>query len=422
MKKSLFLLSAALLYAQNITITDLFDKIKQLPETKLDQIKIKETKVMKKSVVSSLYPQINLFMNAEHYNSPFSIKPLTPTESAQLIQMRQSIPFSQNILRIGFDFSMPLFIKSIYDTKEKINHLIEANKYKAKLNLLQREATLVTLLSNYEYLVSLKKALITQKNSINQTINAIKVGVEVGRIPEFKLLRLKDSLNQIDIKINEIDTKITETLSNIYTLTKTKLNAPVKFNAYKVEEKEFIQIKPIKESIKASTYDIKAKKDEYIPKIMLKANANRAMGWAYNTGERVFENTGVIGIYLNWSVFNKKNSSEIQKAKIEKISNTLTLQKTLKDLKAKVAQIDENLQIIKKSITLAKKSVALKKELLNSAKVAFKLNTMTVDEYLQYENDLANAKANLANLLALKKSLIAQKALIYGNNFKKVFK
>jgi hypothetical protein len=47
---------------------------------------------------------------------------------------------------------------------------------------------------------------------------------------------------------------------------------------------------------------------------------------------------------------------------------------------------------------------------------------MTVDEYLKYEDDLAKAKATLANLIASKNSLIAQKALIYGNNFKKVFK
>ena len=54
--------------------------------------------------------------------------------------------------------------------------------------------------------------------------------------------------------------------------------------------------------------------------------------------------------------------------------------------------------------------------------MAFKLNRMSVDEYLNYEDDLAKQRANLANLIALKNSLIAQKALIYGKNLKKVFK
>jgi hypothetical protein len=71
---------------------------------------------------------------------------------------------------------------------------------------------------------------------------------------------------------------------------------------------------------------------------------------------------------------------------------------------------------------LTKDSIGLKEELLKGAKVAFKLDRMSVDEYLKYEDALANEKANLANLIALKNSLISQKALIYGKNLKKVFK
>ena len=64
----------------------------------------------------------------------------------------------------------------------------------------------------------------------------------------------------------------------------------------------------------------------------------------------------------------------------------------------------------------------LKKELLKGAKVAFRLNRMSVDEYLQYEDDLAKTKADLASLIANENTLKANKALIYGENLKKVFK
>ncbi len=419
-KTSIFLASMVFLNAQ--TIHQLFDAVKNLPETKIDNLKVKETKIAKKTVTSSLYPQINLFGNAEHYNSFMSIRPLTPTESAKLTMLNKSIPFSQNIIRVGFDFSMPLFIKSIYDNKEKMSHLINATKYKAKLNLLQREATLVVLLSNYNYLTALKEALLTQKRSIQKTIEAIKVGVEVGRIPEFKLLRLKDAVNQIDINVNQVETNIAKTKSQIYALTKEKLKSPINFEAYEAKAGEYLAVKPIKENIIASKLDVKSKKDEFVPKVMFKINANRGFGWAYNTKDPVALNTASAGIYISWNVFNKKNSSEIEKSKVAYMQNRLELQKTLKDLDAQVQEIDKSLEIIKKSLISAKKSVEIKKELLKSAKVAFKLGTMTVDEYLTYEDDLAKAKANLASLIANKKSLIAQKALIYGNNFKKVFK
>ena len=47
---------------------------------------------------------------------------------------------------------------------------------------------------------------------------------------------------------------------------------------------------------------------------------------------------------------------------------------------------------------------------------------MSVDDYLKYEDNLAKAKADLANLIANKNMLKANKAFIYGKNLKKVFK
>ncbi|WP_456488472.1 TolC family protein [Caminibacter pacificus] len=420
MKKLSLVLIAASLYAADIGT--LFDAIKKQPETKIDNLQVKNAKIAKKSVINSLYPTVNLFSSAEHYNSPFSLRPVTPTQSAYLLKTNASIPFSQNIIRVGFDVSMPLFIKTIYDNKEKMSHIINAAKYKAKLNLLQRESMLVIYLSNLNYLYSLKKALLVQKNSIQESIKAIEVGVKVGRIPEFKLLRLKDAVNQIDIKINDIDSKIADTNSKIYTLTKIHLKKPINFQTSSVKKEEFLAVKPIKENIKASLLDIKAKKDDFLPKVFFKISANRGFGWAYNTKDSVALNTASAGIYINWNIFNKKRNSEVQKAKIEYMNSKLTLQKTIKELTSQIEKIDKTLKIVNRSLSLAKKSVKIKEELLKSAKVAFKLGTMTVDEYLNYENDLALAKANVANLKATKNSLIAQKAFIYGNNFKKVFK
>jgi len=420
MKKLSIALLAISLYAGDIT--QLFNAIEKQPEAKIDNLKVKNAQINKKSVVASMYPKVNLFGNYIHYNVPYSIRPLTPTESAVLLKQNAGIPFSKNIKRIGFDISMPVFIKTIFDNKNKIEHLIKASQYKAKLNLLQRESMLVVYLSNLNYLKELKNALLTQKNSIKKTADAISVGVKVGRIPAFKLERLKDEMNQLDTKIIEIDSKANETYSKIYTLTKIKMTNPINFTINEIKEGEFLAVKPIKEEIKASQYDIKAKEDDFLPKISIKISGNRAFARAYNNYDKVILNSSDAGIYLNWNIFDKKRNSEVQKAKIEYMTSQLTLQKTIKELSSEIDKINKNLKLIDKAIKHAKKSIQIRKNLLQSAKVAFKLNTMTVDEYLQYENQLAQAKADLANLIATKNSLIAQKAFIYGNNFKKVFK
>jgi len=421
MKKALILSIALILNAGEIT--NLFEAIKKTPDTKLDNILIKETKTMKKEVNGNLFPKINIFASYEHFSSPANIKPMPPTVSAQISTQHKGFWFSQNIKKVGFVATMPLFVKEIYDTKNKISYLITANKYKAKLNLLKREALLVTLLSKLNYLYSLKNALKDKQNSISTTYQAIEVGVKSGRIPEFKALRLKDALNQIKIKLTQIDASIANVKSQIYSLTNINLKKPVKFEIVKnISKKEFLALKPLKEKIKADLYDIKAKKDKFLPSFIIKAQGYRAFANAYNNDDNLALNFASIGIYLNWNIFDKSNIAAIEKSKIEKLKDNLTIQKTLKDLNSEVMKIKASLKEVKKAIVLTQNSIAIKEELLKSAKEAFILNTMTVDEYLGYEDDLTAAKANLANLIATKNSLLANLAFIYGNNLERIFK
>jgi len=420
MKKSLLFLLAISLEAT--TIQTLLSAIKNTPDYKLDTIMTKEVKIEKKNIQNSLYPKLNLTASAEHFSIPTAMRSLPPTESAKITATNGSLPFSQNIYRIGFNFSMPLFVKEIYDKKRKMNYIFASTKYTQKINLLKKQASLITLISNLNYSFKLKEALIQQKNSILTTYKSLKVGVDVGRIPEFKLLRLQDSLNQIDIKIANLNQNIAKLQADIFKLTKQNITTPIKLYATKITKGEFISIKPLKEKLKADKYDIKASKDKNIPKVELKISANRAFGKAYNTNDMIGENYASGGVYITWAIFNKQNNSQIEKSKVQYLKTSLNIEKLTKDLTADIKKIDQLLFEINKSIKLTLNSLALKKELLKSAKVAFKMDRMSVDEYLKYEDDLATTKANLASLVATKNSLIAQKALIYGKNLEKVFK
>jgi len=421
MKKTLILSTAMLLHAT--TLSSLFEAIKKAPDTQINNLMVKEMKITKKSVTGKLFPTVNLFASAEHFSNPYNLKPQPPTVAAQIARRRGGYWFSQNIQKIGFNISMPIFVKELYDNEKKLNYLVNAMKYKAKINLLKREAILITLISKLNYLYALKNALVQKQNSIQTTYNAIKVGVQVGRIPKFKLLRLKDALNQIKINLTNINAHIDDIKAQIYKLTKIKIHKPIKILvASNIQKNGFLALKPLEENLKSSNINLKINKDAYLPKIILQAKGYRAFGKAYNNKQNLALNFAGIGIYLKWTIFNKSQNANIEKSEIQNIKNSLLIQKTLKDLTAEVMKINSSLKEIKKAIVLAENSIGLKKELLKSATTAFKLNTMTVDEYLGYEDDLANAKAKLASLIAEKNSLLANLAFIYGNNLERIFK
>jgi outer membrane protein TolC len=405
------------------TLSQLFDAIKKAPESRINDVMTKNMKVNKEAVKSSLFPKISINASIEHYNRDMSLVPLTPTESKIEQMHKNSLPFGQNIAKIGVGLSMPIFVKEIYENHKKMSYLLNAMKEKSKIDLLKRDALLIGLLSNFTYLEDLKKALKAKQFSIKETIKSIQKGVKAGAIPEFNLIRLQDALTQIDIKIGDIETKINSIKSEIYKLTNIVVDYPINFTFTKYQKDNFISLKPIKSTIEADEKSIDAKKSaRWYPKLFLKANVIKGYIKSYNTDNIDERNIANIGLYLRWNVFDKVANKDIQKAKIALIKDKLNLIKTEKDLIAQANKLTYDLVLIQKKLTSAKKSLKFKQELLKSAKVAFRNQSMTVDEYLTYETDLANIKATISSLNAKKKETIANLTFIYGNNFKLVFK
>ena len=78
--------------------------------------------------------------------------------------------------------------------------------------------------------------------------------------------------------------------------------------------------------------------------------------------------------------------------------------------------------MLNQSINLARKSIVNQQQLLKIAKVAFLDHRMSEEEYLRYEDALAKAKASLYGFEAKKWQDIAQLAVIYGNDLKRIVK
>jgi len=405
------------------SLNQLFDAINKAPESRIDEVMLKNMKLNKDKIKSSLFPKISLNASIEHFNRDMSLVPLTPTESKKEQLKNNSLPFGQNIAKIGLSLSMPLFVKEIYENQKKMKNLVKVMKLKSKIDLLKRDALLIGLLSNFNYLFSLKVALLQKKASIQTTIKSIEVGVKNGAIPEFNLLRLQDALTQIDIKVNDIETKINSIKAGIYKLTNIVVDYPINFYSTSYQKDDFVALKPIEWSIKADEKDIDAKKaKKYYPKVFLKANLMKGYVKSYNTDDIDERNIANVGIYLEWNIFDKVANKDIQKAKLNLIKDRLNLSKNEKDLTAEANKLSYDLVLIKKEIIQAKKSIEIKKELLKSAKIAFINQAMNVDEYLGYETDLANAKAKLVGLESKLNQTKANLAFIYGNNFKSIFK
>ena len=91
-------------------------------------------------------------------------------------------------------------------------------------------------------------------------------------------------------------------------------------------------------------------------------------------------------------------------------------------LKAKANNLKITLPLLEKSISFAKKSLNNQRKLLQIAKIAYKSQRMTEEEYLRYEDALANVKANLYLLESKQLQTISNLAVLYGNNLKRILK
>ncbi|AEA34377.1 TolC family protein [Hippea maritima] len=424
MKKILSLLILASfisLNAYSTTIRQLFDALKNQPQTKVDEFFLKSAKAGYSKTTSLFWPKIYATYSYTHYNSPTNLRPLTPTKSSQLMQTNGNLPFSKNIYQIGVNVSMPVFVYPLFSLTKKAQALTKAAKIKKKLNFIRNEAAIVSLNAQLEYIKNLKKAIEGRINSLNTQLNTIKRAVKLGRAAPIEALKIEDSLNRLNIQLNKLNSSEYNVIMSIYTLTGIKLNKPAGMElARPVKEKELFQLKPLEYNLQASKYELKAKEGELLPSIYMQGFIARKFGKSYNTNKHVLRNYGSIGLYLQIPIFDKVVYSDIEKAKSDYIKNRYKLQEYKRQLIAQSKSTKDELKILSKSIILAKKNIKNSEELLKYAKVAFRLQRMTEEEYLRYEDNLLSAKAELLELKLRKWQDISKLAIIYGNDLKEI--
>jgi len=425
MKHKLWLVGlAATLQLQATSITSLLNSLEKRPEHRLDMLDVEKSTLGRQAVSDKLMPTVNLYGGYEVYSSPNGLLPVAPNELIGMVK-DQSIgqPFSKNIFREGVNFTWPLFVKSIYTLEDKAELLNLAAKEKKQLNLIQREAVVVGSVAQLRYLEALKNALKAKKRSILQTQITIRVKVKEGRAAQSAIFVLNSHINELDIAMNNIDQSINLLSSKIETLTgiHLKQSIPLRVKA-SVRRGEIFALRPLRSKVEAGKKGMQAADEAYIPSIVTKGNYTFSQADAYNNGKSVHEDFGTAGIYISMPIFDTSKGTASQQAKVDYLKEKTTLDQTEHALTVQAKQLEHEIRLLKKSVALAKKSVADQKRLLKIAKVSFSNGTSTQEEYLRYEDALADAKAALYKAKAQQWQDTAQLAVIYGNDLRRIVK
>ena len=159
-----------------------------------------------------------------------------------------------------------------------------------------------------------------------------------------------------------------------------------------------------------------------IDALVLNGNYSHAYANAYNNNGAVSTDFATIGVTLKIPLF---EIDQYKKMKLEKI-NVAELQNELNKMRleftAQASQLKTSIAIIINSEELYKQSIIDKIELLNIAKVGYKNDRISIEDYLKYEDDLLLEKSNLYKIKAQKWQILMKLAVIYGNNIEELVK
>ncbi len=403
------------------TMGELFDALKNHSQTKSDEMVIEKAKIARSQARAKLYPTINLFGTFDNYSTPTGMVPVPPDTLVGLVRDSSTQPFSYNIYKGGANFSMPIFVKSIYSTADKARILQKSAQSKKRINLLQNEAVIVGSNANLEYLQALKKSLDIKEQSLLETEKTLKIKVDNGRSPASALYKINDSLNQVSIAKNSIDLQKQKLISSIEAITGIRLDNPIQMQeTSQLKSGELASLQPLQEKVKASRIGVRIEKEKLYPTVVAHGSYAFSSATAYNNAQDVNEKYGDVGVLVNIPLLSMGQYEEISKSKIELRADEISLEKLRDELSARENMLQTSLPLLDNSIKLSHKSVHNKEKLLEIAKVNYKSGRLSTEEYLRYEDDVVDAKAKLYQAKAEKWQTMMELAVIYANNIEEI--
>lgn len=408
----------------NNNLQYLFTQLKQQPISKSDVLKIEQAKAAKKIINSQFYPDIDAIGKYDYASIPTSMYPLPPNELLPMVQ-NQSIPqpFSKNIYRLGAAIAMPIFVKSIYTLSSQAKIGIEAAVDQQYLNLIKNEAIIVSSNANLIYLQQLDSALSSKRNSLLITKSVIVVKVNNGRAPETLLTNINNAINELDILKNDLHIQKEEITATIANLTGVSITEAIPMQLIdNIKEGEIKSLLPLQKKVTAAQLSLQSEKDKLLPSLYLLGNYTNNFANAYNNNKSINTSYTTMGLLLKFPLFNKSQWAKINQSKINVESTNNELSIATQSLQTQAQQLLNTLQLLQHAVQLYQNSIKEKETLLQTAKVSFSIDQMTIEDYLKYEDDVVFEKTKLYKTQAQIWQTLMKLAVIYGNDIQTIVK
>jgi len=403
---------------QAATMQQLFEGLKGHYQTQLGELEVRQSVNALELVKAQLYPTIRLFGSTTHYNSPTNLRPVTPTENADVAP---DFPFSRNIARIGATLSMPLYVASLYTLADRAAVMQRSAREKKRIDVLKNEATLVGANANLRYLEELRQALHQKRSTLRTTEKIVRYKVESGRAPRSALLKVQDRLEQIEIAINSLEIQRENVRALIENLSGIELTRAVPMRKGGTLRKgELAPLRPLREKAEADRLAIDAQRKKLYPSLHLNADISRGYGESYASGRNVQRDYGGIGVTLTVPLVDLPNYRSIEKARLAHQKSQTLLAQSAEELRTRARSRSRQLRLLQRSLSLHRRAIVHQKQLLKMARASYQKGRMTLEEYLRYVDALFDARARYFQSKAQYWQTLAELAFLYGNDLQKL--
>ncbi len=416
---ALILICASQLWAGELNITKLLEAVEKLPGLQASELETKATSIQLEQARAELYPKLSAIASYERYNSPTNLRPMPPTEIN--IVAGDSIPFSDEIERVGLKVEMPLFVKSLYTLADKVKQLRQLSRLSHAMSVVTRQAEVVSVDASLAYVTHLDAAIAARIQSLQKTHDDLQMAVNNGRIPESELLKLQTSMNIRQKQQNDLRLQRLSLINQLRQLTGLDIVEFVALSLKRpVVEGQILREEQQQTSVAVAEKEVQRTWDQHYPTVKLVGALTENYGTAYNTDESIDRSYNYLGINVSLPLFDKGLSTSIALAKNQLHREKKRLAQTQIDVAAEADTLRQQLPILETSMELARKSFENSKKVLEISRVAYRSGRLTTEEYLLNETEVLDTEAAVRQTNRDWWQVICRQAVLFGDDLKGV--
>jgi len=360
MKREAFLLSLFIFgFSNGITLDELIKTAKEnnpiLLEKKLDINIQKQIERQKKTI---RFGEIDIFGVYNRYEDPRILYPISPPINPK------NLIGAENQFIAGISYSVPIFTGFQIKRSVEIAHL--GKKIKEMQYRLTKNQIIYNIRTIYLKILSLQKqkeAFKAYKDSLKELYKNVKEGVKVGKKAEVDLLKVEYELKNTEAILDRINNSIKALKEGLKTLAGKDIDLSnieeIKLTkSWKIPSsiENLLTVKQVKTLEKISEKKLKIAKGDYLPKIFLKASAQR------NTGNSEYKDLWQISLNIKYDLFDfgKRKSRyiqralEVKKAKLQEKAVKLRIKKDIENAISQIKTAEAKIKATKKQVQLAK--------------------------------------------------------------------